>query len=302
MTKLSRWWFTDAPPERVAAIRILIGGFALIWVVARLPELASVARLPATHFHPIGVVRVLHAPLPAAVVLAIALGTSALLTAFVLGAGYRFTAPVAAAGLLWTLTYRNSWGMVFHTENLLVLFVIALACAPAADVWAIDRRPAVPPAAGYGWVLKLLAALAAATYVLAGVAKLRIAGLSWLDGEQLRNQIAVDNLRKALLGDSIAPLATPFLDHPAGFLVFSVGTIVFELAAPLLLVGGRIARWWAATAWSFHLGVVLLMNIWFPMPLLGLAYLPVLRAERPLAWILARWRRRRGRAHHPGGA
>jgi hypothetical protein len=35
------------------------------------------------------------------------------------------------------------------------------------------------------------------------------------------------------------------------------------------------------------------MNIWFPYPLLGLAYVPILRAERPFAWAIARWRRRR---------
>ena len=53
--------------------------------------------------------------------------------------------------------------------------------------------------------------------MLAGVAKLRLAGLGWGGGDFLRNQIAVDNLRKALLGDPIAPLATPLLEHPDGF-------------------------------------------------------------------------------------
>ena len=200
-----------------------------------------------------------------------------------------------------------------HTENLLVLHVIALACAPAADAWSVDRElaarrarstpegsaevehrrapRATPPAAGYGWALRLLLAITAVTYVLAGIAKLRIAGFDWLAGEQLRNQIAIDNLRKALLGDGIAPLGTIFLDHPAGFTVFSIATIALELAAPLLLWGGRIARLWALAAWGFHVGVVLLMNIWFPYPLLGLAYLGALAPERPLVWLAVRWRR-----------
>jgi hypothetical protein len=188
--------------------------------------------------------------------------------------------------------------MVFHTENLMVLHVIALACAPAADAWAMDarRRPEVAPPAGYGWPIKLLAALTAATYLLAGIAKLRIAGLGWIDGELLRNQIAVDNLRKALLGDWIAPLASPFLDHPAGFTIFCALTLAIELGAFVALVGGRVARLWALGAWGFHLGVVLLMNIWFPYPLLGFAFLPLLRAERAFSWLIeraARWRARR---------
>ena len=291
MKRLSAWWFAAAPAERLAALRILVGTFAIGWVGIRLGETAAVSRLGASHFHPTGVVRVLGGPLPPELAVAISVATLVLLVGFTLGARYRITAPLAALGLLWTLTYRNSWGMVFHTENLLVLHVLALACAPAADAWAIDRRPDAPPPAGYGWAIKLLAVLTAVTYVMAGIAKLRVAGLSWLDGEQLRNQIAVDNLRKALLSDPIAPLATQFLDHPAGFTVFSVGTIVLELTALLVLVHPRVARWWALAAWGFHVGVILLMNIWFPYPLLGFAYLPLLRAERPFVWAIAWWRR-----------
>lgn len=289
MKKLAAWWFAPAPAERLAAVRILVGAFALAWVAGRLAESYAVARLPATHFAPTGVVRLIAAPLPPTVALAIGVATSLLLLAFVLGAWFRVVGPLAALGLLWTLTYRNSWGMVFHTENLLVLHVIVLALAPSADAWSLDARRGAPPT-GYGWVLKLLVAITVVTYVLAGVAKLRLAGTGWLDGEQLRNHIAVDNLRKAVLGDSIAPLATPFLDHPAGFTVFSLLTLVLELGAPIALVGGRLARGWALGAWSFHVGVVLLMNIWFPYPLLGLAYVPIVRAERPFVWAIARWR------------
>lgn len=304
MKKIAAWWFAPAPAERLAAVRILVGAFAVIWVGGRIWETYAVARLGGSHWKPIGVTRLLDAPLPADGVLVIAIATTLALVAFTIGAFYRVSAPIAALGILWTLTYRNSFGMVFHTENLLVLHVIALALSPAADAWSIDRRRGAPtpPEAGYGWILKLLALVTALTYVLAGIAKLRIAGLAWLDGEQLRNQIAVDNLRKALLGDSIAPLATPFLDHPSGFTVFSVMTIVLELSAPIVLVHPLVARLWALWAWGFHLGVVLLMNIWFPYPLLGLAYLPLLRAERPLAWVIARWRRRRNAGRGPTGS
>ncbi|MDX2088961.1 MAG: HTTM domain-containing protein [Kofleriaceae bacterium] len=306
MKRFADWWFAPAPAERLAAVRMLVGTFALLWVAGRLAESYAVAKLPAGHWKPIGITRLLDAPLPPTVTLVLGIVTVLLLLAFVLGAWFRWLAPLAALGLLWVITYRNSWGMVFHTENVLVLHVIALALAPSADAWSIDRaagrgraaidatRGAVAPAStGYGWVLKLLVAITVVTYVLAGIAKLRIAGTAWLDGEQLRNHIAVDNLRKALLGDSFAPLATPFLDHPSGFTVFSVLTIVLELGAPVALLGGRVARLWALSAWGFHVGVVLLMNIWFPYPLLGIAYVALLHAERPFAWVIARWKRRR---------
>lgn len=289
------WWLAPAPAERLAALRIAIGLYAFGYVVGRFGELAAIARLPAAQLRPIGVVRVLDAPVAPGLAIAIAAATAALLALFVLGYRYRLVAPLAALALLWTLSYRNSWGMVFHTENLLVLHVIGLACTPAADAWAVGPRPASPPGAGYGWGIKLLVALTAATYVLAGIAKLRIAGLGWIDGELLRNQIAVDNVRKALLGDRIAPLAVPVLDHPSAFTVFCVLTMALELGAFVALLGGRIARLWALGAWSFHTGVVLLMNIWFPYPLLGFAFLPVLRAERPGTWLIGRWQARRAR-------
>jgi hypothetical protein len=80
-----------------------------------------------------------------------------------------------------------------------------------------------------------------------------------------------------------------FLDHPGALTVFSMLTLVLELGAPLALVGGRIGKLWVAGAWGFHLGVVLLMNIWFLYPLLGLAFLPFFAVERPVAW----WRESR---------
>lgn len=290
VTALGRWWFAPAPAERLAALRIAIGAFAAVWTAARLPEIVSLAGLHASQYAPVGVVRVLHAPLPVAVVVAIAMATVALLVAVAIGARFRVTAPLAAAGLLWTLSYRSSWGMVFHTENLLVLHVIALAVTPAADAWSVDGRR--DRAAGHGWAVKLLAALTCATYLLAGIAKLRLAGLAWLDGDQLRNQIAVDNVRKALLGSATAPLARLVVVHAEGLIALSVLTLVIELGAPLALAGGRMARAWVWGAWAFHAGVVLTMNVWFPYPLLGIAFLPLVEPERLVARV-RQWRARR---------
>jgi hypothetical protein len=296
MKRLGAWWFAPAPAERLAALRIIVGGFALVYLLVRLPELVGVSRYDSLQFHPYGVVRVLSAPLPPALVVAIAAATCVLLALFVLGAYYRVVAPLAAVALLWTITYRNCWGMPFHTENLMVLHVIALAIAPAADVWAVGTRgraPAVTAGAGYGWAVKLLAALTVATYLLAGIAKLRIAGLGWIDGEQLRNHIAIDNLRKALLGDGLGPLAHLVLEHPSPLLVFSIASLAIELGAPLALLHRRIGQAWVIGAWGFHVGVVLLMNIWFIYPLAAVAFLPLVPAERVILGALGIVRRAR---------
>jgi hypothetical protein len=126
----------------------------------------------------------------------------------------------------------------------------------------------------------LLAAVTVATYLLAGIAKLRLAGVHWLDGGLLRDEIAIDNLRKALLGDQVAPLSRALLEHPTWLGALAVGTLVLELGAPLALLGGRIGRGWALGAWLFHVGVVLAMNVWFLYPLVGPAFLPLLAPER----------------------
>lgn len=273
--RLGDWWFAPAPAKKLAALRIAVGAFALLYTILRLPELAAVAQLPAASFQPVGLARLLPGPLPAPAVLAIAIAACVLLAAFTAGLAYRVTAPLAALALLWTFTMRSSWGQLFHTEDLLVLHVIALACAPAADAWALSR-PRAPAEAGYGWPIRLLAVLTCATYLVAGIAKLRLAGLDWLSGDQLRDQIAVDNLRKVLLGDGSAPLAAPLLGHPRLLAAGAVIALTVELTAPLALLGGKIARAWAVSAWLFHVAVVLAMWVVFPYPLLGVPFLPLI--------------------------
>lgn len=278
MKRLSAWWFAPAPAERLAALRIAIGGFALLYTLARHRALTAAY---VGSFEAVGVIRM---RVPSSLELAIVLATVVLLALFTLGVAYWLTAPLAAAALLWTLTYRSAWGQVFHVEDLLVLHVIALAAAPAADAWALARRR--EPNGSYGWAIKLLGALTVATYVLAGIAKLRLAGWAWLDGDQLRNQVAIDNARTLLLGGSPARLALPLLAHPAWFTVASVATLAVELAAPVALIGGRAGRCWALCAWLFHVGVYALMHIVFPYALFGVAFLPWLCPDRwPDRWI-----------------
>jgi len=130
-----------------------------------------------------------------------------------------------------------------------------------------------------------MAAVTCLTYVLAGVAKLRIGGLGWAEGAYLRDQVAVDNLRKVLLGSDASPFATPLLAHPWLFEVLAILTLAIELGAPIALLGGRVAAGWAALAWGFHAGVVALMAIVFPYPLCVVAYAPLFAAERPLRWL-----------------
>lgn len=280
---LDRWWLSPMPAERLASLRILVGLFALGYVLARFGHLVSYGSFSAGAFRPIGVVALLPRPLPAPVVVAIAAACVAAGVLFVVGLRFRWTGPAFAALLLWTLTYRNSWGMIFHTENLLVLHVIVLAFTPAADAFSVDARRAAivrEPGARYGWPVRLLCIIAVVTYVLAGIAKLRFGGTGWIDGEVLRAYVATDNLRKILLGSGHSPLAVPVLAYPGAFSVLAAMTLAVELGSPLALLGRRAAAVWVTAAIAFHWGVLALMVIAFPYPMSGVGFACFFSTER----------------------
>ncbi len=281
-----------APPERLAALRILVGVFAVGYTAARAAHLAAVARHAPSQFRPIGVVRLLDAPLPPLAVHLLVGLTLAMGVAFVAGYKFRVAGPAFAALLLWVTTYRSAWGVVFHTENLLVLDVMVLGLAPSADAVSLDARRAPWPAEGraYGAAILLLCALTALTYVLAGVTKLRVSGADWVGGEVLRSHVAHDNLRKLELGDTHSPFGGVLVRHAWPWPPLAIATLAVELGAPLALAGRRAGRVWCAAAWAFHVGVLAVMAIFFPFPVLGFAFAPFFEVERLPG--LASWARR----------
>ncbi len=279
--------FPPAPALRLSLLRALVGAFATGYLLLRAGNLVSVTAFHAREFRPIGVARVLSEPLPAPVVYASVLLACLAGVAFTLGFRFRWLGPLFALLLLWVTSYRSSWGMIFHTDNLVTLHVGVLSLSPAAAVWSWDARRSPAPApleehGRYGWAIRTMALVTACAYVVAGVAKLKLSGGAWLGGELLRAQIAFDNLRKIELGSGYSALGVWLIRHRALFPPLSWLTLALELGAPLALLGRRAALVWCALAWSFHVGVALLMHIGFPYPLSLLAYLPLFRVERLL--------------------
>jgi hypothetical protein len=289
--------FAPAPAERIAAVRVLVGAFGTVYVLARVPYILDIAALPDARFEAVGVVNALDGPLPVWTVRVLLVGTALLGVAFTVGWRYRVVAPVYAAALLATMSYSNSWQHVAHTENLLVLHTAVLAIAPAAAAWSLDRHRArtsasVPPSADYGWPLRLMSVLTVTTYVLAGVAKMRHGGTDWISGDVLRNLIAHDNLRKIVLGDIHSPIGGWLVAHAWLFPPLAFASCLVELGAPLALLGGRVRHVWVAAAWLFHVAVLALMAITFFYPLSGIAYASMLRPEVAAVRIGHRLRRR----------
>ncbi len=89
-----------APPQRLAMFRILTGGFAVGYLLVRLPAFAELADRDPAGFEPIGVLTPLDGALPRRLVLALIVVTLATGLAHTVGWRFRLTGPAFAAGLL----------------------------------------------------------------------------------------------------------------------------------------------------------------------------------------------------------
>jgi hypothetical protein len=274
-----------APPERLAMLRILTGVFAVAYLLARLPVFLQLGDR-RSGFDGVGLARLLDRPVEGSVVDAVVVATLLSGVGFVLGWRFRVTGPLFAVGMLALGSYRGSWGQLLHFENLMVLYLLIIALAPAADAWSLDarRREDRPDDPGesvsYGFPIALAGLVLVITYVIAGLAKLRYGGLDWVFGDTLRNHVAYAAARLDLLGGSPSPWAGWAVRLDGVWPFVAAATIVIELGAPLVLLGGRIRTLWVLAAWLMHLGILVFMLIGFPFPLFFVAFAPLYRVER----------------------
>jgi hypothetical protein len=289
---LDRFWFADAPAARLALLRILIGLFILHEMADHYSAWVKVGGTNESLFAPVGVVSVLDKPLSPDVFQALLTICIVLNVLFILGWRHRYIAPVFALLLLWVLTYRNSWSMIYHSANLPVLHILILGLTPAADALSLDawrrRRAGMPnPCESwrYGWPIKLICAITVATYLLSGVAKVAgPLGWSWATADALRSQVAADALRKEVLGDSGSPLFYKVYDQDWLFAVLAVGSLAMELGAPIALLDRRLGYVWAVTAFLMHWGIFAIMSITFAYQLCGVCFASFFPLERLVNW------------------
>lgn len=283
LRSLHRYWVGPQPAERLAALRIVTGLFAVVYLLARAPHFLGLASFGAPDFVPVGIVRVLDAPLSRPMhyaVYAVAVLSGA---GFVAGAQYRWSGPMFALAFLWITTYRSSFGMIFHQDNLAAIHLLILAPAAANLVWAYDARgqnSQQRPSQTSGWPVRAMAFTIVVSYVLAGIAKLKNVGWEWGAGDVLRTHIAYDALRKLELGGVHSPVGAWIVQYQSVFPVLGAVTLLLELGAPLALLGRRVAWVWVLGIWGFHVGVVVLMAIGFSYPLSGCAFASLFAVER----------------------
>jgi hypothetical protein len=281
-SRLDAWMFWPMPALRLATLRVLVGAYCVAYLLIRARALCDFARMSASRFEPVGAAQLLSGPLPHALVWLLWAACVVLAMGFTLGYRFKVVGPAFALLFTWVTSYRNSWGMIFHNENLTLLHVWVLAVSPAGE--ALTRTAGSPPqssdAGRFGWPIRLLCIVTVCTYWLAGMAKLRLSGVDWIEGDVLRAHIAADTVRKQLIGSVHSALGLWLVRYRWPFELLSPLTLLVELGAPLALLGRRIALPWVAAVWAFHTGVALLMAIAFPYPMSGVALAPFLRPER----------------------
>lgn len=292
LARADGWLLAPAPAERLAVLRLAVGGYSLIYIVANIGEFSRLAGRPAAEFEPIGLAGLLGGPVAPAVLWLLFAALIVSGACFTAGLRFRVFGPTFAACMLAWATYHSSWGQMLHFEHVVTLHLLVLGFSPAAQVLSVDghKRTTEPaPSTSFGWPVRLLAIITVVTYALAGVAKLRVGGAAWLDGSTLANHIAYSATRLDLLGEPRPPLSSFVVGQEWLLQPMAVLGLGVELLAPLALISRRFRQIWLPMIVLFHLGTLTTMFVFFPYNGLGIALLPLVKAERlPLVRALIR--------------
>ena len=287
--RLEQLFLPSAPATRLAVVRVLTGAFALWYIHVTNGWIAIFDDSPRSVFAPIGVTSHLSDPLSGTTLVLLSQATLLSGILFTLGLLWRISGPAFAGLLLYTMTYRNSWSMVFHHENMLVIHVLILSLAPAAGALALDpwlsrkwpvlrRLGFAPPGpAGErwieGWVLKMMQIGATVPYVVAAVAKVRSkSGWAWALGDNLHDQVMMNAIYYELLRGMAPPITFEVNHWTWIWTVLAIGTLILEFGAPLALLGGRWALTVVLGLFSLHWGILWIMGIPFSYQLCGIAF------------------------------
>ncbi len=198
-----------------------------------------------------------------------------------LGLLWRFTAPLTA--LLFAVLYGFSVGIGNTHKGHVALWVLCSLCfCRPQDRWTLDtligrRFPgfgrlagtAGPlTASGFGRKVALLGAVA--ILFGAGVAKLRLGGLAWLDGQPIHLAIS---WTPVVMGRYRVPAVAAFmLEHRWACQLAAYVTIVLEVGAITALFSRRLRYLVLLSGCFLHLGILMVMfpAFWLHM----ICYLP----------------------------
>lgn len=259
-------WSADA----LGAVRAAVCGFVLCDVL--LTSFYDLGRLPVTLLRPTGVMRLVpwgfyeRLLTPGSMTLFKWVLAASLLAA----AAGLYTGVSTKSSAVLFLFYQGllrSYGHFNHDEMPVVYALFVLAFTPCGDGFSLDsrrtRRVGRPVGAFvYGYPILLMRLLLAWSYFTAVPIKMRVAGLGYLSPDNLPALAihhSLDNLHDTHFRTAF------WLPQFREYTPFFVGFVVlWELVFPLAVWSRRARVWILGVGVLFHLGTLVLMNIFFP--------------------------------------
>ncbi|SHI80526.1 DCC1-like thiol-disulfide oxidoreductase family protein [Aquimarina spongiae] len=284
---LQRHWFTPMKPQHLALLRITTGLFCLWYLCSRFDMLQRVVQNTEA-FEPIGILNWMTQPIAPEVFWWVSIILIILNVLYIIGWKFKYIGPSFAILALLFFTYRNSWSMIYHNRNALILHIIILGFVASADAWSWDswkksKKNILSPKISwhYGWPVQLICTVTVGSYLLSGIAKLA-GDLSWewVTGSAMRSQVSVDAIRKEMLGSESAPLFDFLFEHTWLFLAMGILTFILELGAPLALFRKKWGMAWAVLTWMMHWGIFCIMGITFRYQMSGFIFLSFFDIEK----------------------
>jgi hypothetical protein len=309
---LDRWWFPAVSPTRLAVIRIFTGLFSVWYISRRGQWLDPFESKSPDLFDHLGLTTLLDGPLMPGTVETLGVLTMVTGVLFVLGLWWRVAGPAFALLLLFTMTYKNSWGMLFHSENMMIRHVLVLGFMPSSGTLALDpliRRKFQSPVLGWlgfapgtlqphwqvGSAIRMLQMVTTFPYVVAGFAKvLGPAGWSWALGGNLRDQVGMNGIWYAMTTGRAQDITYQVYDWDWPWTFMAIVTLVVEFGAPIAMFHRRLGYAFVAIVLGLHWGIDFLMGIAFKYQMYAVAFVCFVEWERLLGWCGAVVRRIRG--------
>jgi hypothetical protein len=285
-------------------IRAGICAFVLLDVL--LTDFVDLGRLPITIMRPTGAMQLLpwefykalitpRGMLALKFLLALSLAASA--------AGYFTSASTKFAALLF-LFYEGvvrSFGHFNHDEMPVVYILVVLAFTPCGEGFSFDAlfRGAKRRGGGlvYGYPILLTRALLAWSYFSSAAIKIRVAGFSYFNPDNLPALAishSLDNLHQTQYR-----FAFWLPNFRAATTVFVAIVVLWEFAFPLAIFSRRARRIILSFGILFHLTTIFFMNLFFPYHLAAYAVFvdwPRLAIRLKRIPIVAKYHRRSANA------
>lgn len=263
-----------ADAAALGAVRAGVFGFVLCEVL--LTSFDNLGRLPVTVLRPTGAMRLLpwgfyERLLTPGAMTAFKWLFAASLLAAAAGLFTSYTTKASALLFLFHQGLLRSFTHFNHDEMPAVFVLFVLAFTPCGDAFSLDslrgrvgawRANGLDGALVYGYPVLLMRLLLAWSYFSSALIKLRVAGPGYLSPDNLPALAVTNSLDN--LHDTHFRAAFWLVEYREYTPYFVALTLAWELAFPLAVFSRRARVPILAAGVLFHLGTLVLMNIFFP--------------------------------------